>query len=255
MSKPNQNAKPRSMEEMIGNLSAQLDLISSQLQHANKRLDEQEARFSKLEKMLTASHEENSSLKEIILNKDSEIKQLKVKLNDVEQHQRSFCVRIFGMHLDGDERDNSNVAHQVYQNLLLPILNGAQSKGRIDSIPSVNQLLETAHILPGKADKAKPIICRFYNRFYRTIILQLRKEFAPRAPARGNSRHEPYLYPMYEDVTGDTFRMMRALSSNERVKACWSSGGQLRVKLVDSEIIHRVKCVYDTVEAILESFQ
>jgi vacuolar-type H+-ATPase subunit I/STV1 len=178
--------KPRTAEESIGVISAQLENIIEKLQHTNTRLDEQEERFKKLEQMLTSSQQETSQLKELLITKDQEIVTLKNKINDVEMHQRSYNIRVFNFPLNGDTNDTRSVMQQVYEKQLRPVLEGAVAKGRIQSVPTADQLLETAHTLPGKDNKPKPIICRFFNRHYRTVFLQLRKEFAPKAASVAN---------------------------------------------------------------------
>ena len=68
--KASQKKNSRSLEEMVGALSAQLDSISKQLSvnneqlaAANRRLDEQADRFVKLEGLLASAQRENASLK------------------------------------------------------------------------------------------------------------------------------------------------------------------------------------------------
>jgi hypothetical protein len=239
------------MEELVGTISGQLESIVEQLQKANQRLDDQEEHFNKLEAMLNANMQENKVLKEQLLNKDNDIKLLKTKINDVEMHQRSYNIRVFNMELDGDVNNTRNVKQQVYDKLLRPVLDGAVSKGRMTSVPSADQLLEMAHILPGKEGKTKPIICRFYDRYYRTTFLQLRKEFAPKSTTSPANRNAAYLYPAYEDMSSDMFKKMREISSNAAVKSCWAAGGILRFKLEDNDAIFRVHCIYDTVEKIV----
>jgi MbeD/MobD like len=254
MSKGSQN-RPRSVEEMVGAMSAQLSDILEQLHKVNQRLDNQEERFTALETMLSATQKENVFLKEQLVNLDHEVKQLKTKINDVEMHQRSFNVRIFNVPLDGDVNDTRNVAQQVYNRILKPILEGAVSKGRLSSVPAVDQLLETAHILPGKEGKPKPIICRFFNRFHRMLVLQLKKEFAPCGSATNAARGPPLLFPIYEDVTKDVFQLMRALSSHNLIDSCWVAGGIIRIRKVDSSVIQKVYNIYDTVDTIVESLK
>jgi hypothetical protein len=59
-------------------------------------------------------------------------------------------------------------------------------------------------------------------------------------------------FPFYEDLTRDNFLKMKALAADQRVTACWSVGGQLRFRLSTSpEVVHRVKSVYDSVDAII----
>jgi hypothetical protein len=245
--------KGRTVEELVGAMSAQLEKIVEKLQETNERLDQQEARFDKLETFLRESREENRELKEQLRVKNVEVKQLKQKVNDIEQHNRSYNIRVFNLPIEGDKADTRNVMRQVFNKLLSPILQGAVERGRLHSLPGAEVLLETAHILPGKEGKPNPIICRFFNRYHRTLVLQLKKDFAPRIATTGTNRLPPYLYQIFEDVTADTFRMMRTISNHPDVTACWSSGGHLRYRIKDSDTIHRVSSVYDTIEDIIKS--
>jgi hypothetical protein len=45
---------------------------------------------------------------------------------------------------------------------------------------------------------------------------------------------------------------MKQLQADPRVHACWSSGGSLRYRLVDSNIIKRVQSVYASNDDILK---
>ena len=271
MSEKASQKKARSLEEMVGSLSAQLDVIgrqltanNDQLAAANKRLDEQAIRFEKLESILAVTRTENSDLKIKLQNKDCEILELKTRINNVEQHSRSSCLRIFKLQIDGDEKDPVVVAGEVYQKLIGPILQGAVERKRLRYLPTADQCIVTAHILPGKENKAKPILVRLVSGHIRTLVMQLKKDFAPKAPvprsaaakapapsAAGSIRPPPQLYSVFEDMTKDAFQLMRALSSHERVHSCWCSGGQLRFRLVDSEVIVRVQSIYDPIEKIL----
>ncbi len=56
---------------------------------------------------------------------------------------------------------------------------------------------------------------------------------------------------LFEDLTSLTFQKMRALSSDSRVAASWSSDGQIRYRLVDDPTIRRVSNVMDSVDKIL----
>ena len=95
-------------------------------------------------------------------------------------------MRILNIHLQpGKESKTQLVMDTIYQQLLLPILEGAKASEEIHTIPSREALLETAHILPGKGPK-KPIIARFYSCYWRSLIFQYRKDFAPREESPAN---------------------------------------------------------------------
>ena len=78
-----------------------------------------------------------------------------------------------------DETDPEKVMQHVYDRLLKPILEGAVKEGRMSTIPPVDAILETAHVLPVIMD-TKPIIARFFTRNIRSLVFKLKKEFAPK---------------------------------------------------------------------------
>ena len=240
------------MEELVGALSAKLDDISSQLAVANKRLDDQAARFDCLEKLLAASQLENQALKTSLCNKDDEIHQLKLKVNQVEQHSRSTCLHVFNLDVAGDDHDPTVIIDHVYNRVLLPILQGALQSKKIPSIPSAEKLILSAHILPGKDTKAKPILVRLNSSYSRTVIMMNKRAYAPRAAISTSSGPARLLYPIFEDMTRDAFRVMRTISAHASVQSCWCAGGQLRFKLVDSEVIKKVQDIYAPIDDIIK---
>jgi hypothetical protein len=122
------------------------------------------AKLGKLEAMLEAMQAENKQLKETVSQQNTEIMWLKDRLNSLEQHGRSFSVRVNNLPLDGvDERDPPAVIKKVFDSEFLPILQGAASKQAISAVPSCYEMIEMAHPLPGRGDRPKPIIVRFFN--------------------------------------------------------------------------------------------
>ena len=245
--------KNKSLEDMVIALQSQLETVINQLRDTD-------ARFDKLESLFMASQKENAILKNLVVNKDSEILHLKNRINDIEQHNRSCCARIFNIPIDGEENDPQNVMRQLYNKLLLPILQGAVERKRLHSVPSCDQIIQTAHVLPGKDNRPKPIFIRFFHHHIKIMIMQLKKDFAPRSnitpPASANSsssspKPRPLLYPIYDDLTRDAFTLMRALNSHRSVQSCWSAGGVIKYRLIDDSIIRRVSSIYASVESII----
>jgi hypothetical protein len=226
-------------------------------------IDAKLAKLESMEKLLNKINEENELLRGMVAKKDAEITTLKTRLNAVEQYNRSWSIRINNLPVPKAEENNTlKVMETVYNAVILPIFQGALDNGDIDNIPSIYRVLETAHILPGKPNSTKPIIARFTNRYFRQILFTYKKEHAPRAAPTSSAsasskappRPAPYLYPFYEDLTADTFRRMRELAADQRVLACWSVGGLLRLKLNDDPSkIHKVKSIYATIDDILNS--
>jgi hypothetical protein len=143
----------------------------------------------------------------------------------------------------------------LYNKALLPILQGAHRQGAIGTIPSCSQLLETAHILPGQSGRPKPIIARFYSRNLRSIIFKFKKDHAPRTPStttqKSTHRLPRFSYPIYEDLTRDTFICLKALSADTRTSACWTVSGHIKYKLNNSNDIKKVSSIYSSVDSII----
>jgi hypothetical protein len=226
------------------------------------------SRLSIVEELLKQSQAENAILKsenvqlaQILDEKNAKIDELQLKHNKLEQYNRSWSVRILGVPIpQSDANNNILVMKHVYDLALLPILKGAEEKGLIQGIPTCAQLLETAHILPGKNDgKPKAIIARFFSRNLRTMIFQLKKDYAPKdisAPppttARGPPRGPKLLYPIYEDLTKDSFNRMKKLLADPRTGAVWSMGGIIKFKMANGTDVKKVTSVYDDIEEILK---
>jgi hypothetical protein len=233
--------------------------ISSQLAELFRIVNSYAHRFDKLEGMLAEAKKENVALKKTVEDRDKEITRLNEKLNDLEQYGRLWSVRILDLELPKEDLNiPERVMVHVYRKALLPILQGAKDKGLINSIPAVEELLETAHILPAKPDTVNPIIARFYTRNIRNMVLRLKRDHAPRhspdsRPSRGEFlRPGKFLYPIYEDLTRVNFHKMRALAQHEHVESCWTVNGALKYKLKNNTNIFRVKSVFMSVEDILK---
>jgi hypothetical protein len=240
-SNSSENSNPDKLDEILSKLSS-LDAITQKL--------------SKLETMFSAVQEENKRLKATIETQQATILDLKTSLNNLEQHGRSYSVRVNNFPLEGvDDRDPPAIIQKVYNSVFLPILQGAVGKQVISSVPSCYETIEMAHTLPGRGDKPKPIIVRFFNRNVKTLLFRHRKEFAVKAEAPGSgsgAARVRYAFPFHDDLTRDTYLKMKALQADPRVHACWSTGGSLRYKLTETGDVKRVSSVYSSNDDILK---
>jgi hypothetical protein len=203
-------------------------------------------KLTNMETLLAATQAENKKLRETVAAQDVRINDLQSKLNNLEQHGRSFSVRVNNLSLEGvDERDPPAMIDKVFNNVFLPILQGAASKRAISQVPSCFETIEMAHPLPGRSDRPKPIIVRFFNRNIKAVLFRHRKEFATKVDER-------YKYPFHDDLTRDNFIKMKQLQADPRVHSCWSTGGSLRYRLNDSNVIKRVTSIYMSNDDILK---
>ncbi len=237
--------KKASLEELVAALTDKLDTLSTQL------TTQQTEHFEKMEELVKGLKDENTKLKTTVDTLQEENNMLKSKLLNIEQHSRRNNIRIFNFKVEGDEQDCEALGDQIYERALLPILRGAVSKGRLREIPSRNRLICSAHLLPGKEGKPSPIICRLVNNFFRTVILQCRREFAPRGMVSAPGRAPPYSYPIFEDVASEIFRYSQRLAAADGVDAAWIAGGVIRYRRTGSDTILIVKSIFTTVEELL----
>lgn len=235
--------------------------VAARLEELTRTVASFAQRFDTLEGLLKETKQENTVLKQTLEDRDRELFKLRDRLNDLEQYGRGWSVRILGLPIPEEEASSPELVMQhVYNKALLPILQGAREKGTLATIPTAEELLETAHILPAKPDTINPIIARFYTRNLRNLVLRLKRDHAPRLPVeQGRSRSAPqrpgkFAYPIYEDLTRINFQKMRALAQHELVESCWSINGALRFKMKDDDTntIRRVKSVFMSVEEIIK---
>lgn len=277
----------REMMNMIKGMSVQLNGVSVKME----KMDKIESEVTGLKTLLNDLKNENKQLKTEAKETDKKLREmnehnimLENRLNHLEQHHRSWSARILNIPLSPEEESNNfKVRDAVYKLALLPILEGAVERKLLPGIPSPEQLLETAHVLPGKAGQPKPVILRFHDRNVREVIFRVKKYYAPRMETgtsgggargavggvsgggRGSSGGDEeedeggfegrgkYLYPLYEDLIRAAFLKRRALASDSRVKACWSVKGQLRFVLHSApKDVKKVMSLLDSIETILK---
>jgi hypothetical protein len=236
----------KDLEELVKTMQADYAAINNKL----TKLDSLVNDVAELKKLLAVADAKNAELLTTLRERDAEIHSLKRQLNSVEQHNRSWSIRVMGLPLAAEEeKSSSRVKQQLYNTLLKPILEGAVAEGELAAVPGVDDLLEMAHVLPAKEGATKPIIARFHARELRSLVFRHKKQYAPKH-ATGPMK-ERYKYLLFEDLTKLTFSKMRALAQDPGVAACWSANGQLRYRLVDDPTVRRVKDVLDPVARIL----
>jgi hypothetical protein len=256
----------------VRKLTESTDALREQLSTSAATITDLSVRLTNIEALLKITQKENTDLKADLSSSYEETKLLKTKLNNLEQHHRSWSIRVVGLKIPtAEENNNEAVKHHLYNKLLKPILVGAVQKNIISSVPPVEEVLERAHILPSKKDGPKPIIARFYCREIRALIFKLKKEFAPKEETGPTTRRQGsdqqqqqqqqqqnqrartrFMYQIFDDLTRANFSKMRAISNDSRVDQCWAVNGQLRFRLVDSQDVRKVNSIYDSIEDILK---
>lgn len=240
-------ASKKQLEELTACLTARLDSL-------DKNVSDLKGQVNNLESLLAAANERNRELVTALEHKDQQIDTLTLRLNGLEQHNRSWSIRVHGLSLTSEEEtDNNRVKAKLYDKVLLPILEGAADAGDLPYLPAVDELIEHAHVLPNNGKSSiKPIIARFFRREHRGVIFKHKKNHAPRDTETARPGFPgKYKYSIFEDLTRLTFQKMRAIANHPAVAASWSAGGQIRFKLKDRETVYKVKSILDPVEKII----
>jgi hypothetical protein len=249
--------------EQLKTQGEQLATITQQM----SKVDKIESEVKDLKTLIVGLREENRELKGQLKEKDKVIEDmskavnnLEDRLNHVEQHHRGWGARVLNVPVsDVEAADPVAMINKVFDLALRPILEGAVRSGRLDAVPLASQVLEVAHVLPGKPGQPRPIIMRFYSRNIRSLCFQFKRDFAPReqlqqarAGGEGESARGRFAYPLYDDLTKPTLNKMRAISQDDRAQACWTVNGKIHFKLKNSENVRKVVSIMDPLDLILK---
>ncbi len=234
----NETEEATTMKDILYELSA----IKTRLD----KVDSLETKIDELTKKLDATINENKVLKKTVSEQAKTITDLQNGLDAVERHQRSWSIRVLNVPLTTEEeRDPQRTMDKVYSLLLQPILEGAKEDGAIPSVPSCDQLLETAHVLPGRAGSSKPIIVRFAKRAFKSLCFRYRRDHAPSATVRGDPERQRQIYPFFDDLTRAAAHKFSELKAATEVQSVWTINGQIRYKLKNSSQVLKVTSVHE----------
>ena len=268
----NVNEDEPSLSDIVKLLKSQGDQLATITTQMSK-VDKIESEVRDLKTLIVALKDENKQLSEQLKAKDKVIddmsqtvSHLEEKMNNVEQHHRSWGARVLNVPVtDSEVADPRAMVNKVFDLALRPMLEAAVNDGRLAAVPPANQVLEVAHVLPGKPGQPRPIIMRFFSRQIRSLCFQYKRDHAPREPAsqqagggpragdgQPEERRGRFAYPLYDDLTKPTLFKMRAISQDERVAACWTVNGRIHFKLKNSDIVRKVVSIQDPLDTILK---
>lgn len=264
---------PKKVTTESEDVDSKFSAILAQLSCITKRLDKVDLlgeQLTNIEETMASVTAENTIIRQTQAAHHSTLLDIQNNQIRMDQYNRSWSVRIMNLQLQPEEEEDPfELVDAVYNKVFLPILKGALDQKSIKKIPTCEQLLERAHVLPAtKTGTIKPIICRFFNRDYRAICFRFKKEYATREgdtiwSERGaaggtagggppGSKQPRYAYPFYEDLPTATFKKMKELQADSRVETCWTINGQIRYRLAGSDQVKRVKQSLDSIDTILK---
>jgi hypothetical protein len=197
---------------------------------------------------------DNAAMKSTINSLSREVFVLKNASNRREQISLSNSIRIFGVSMSDEEANATDggraLSSKIYEKVLKPVLLAAKVKGT-----SISNIIDSCY-RAGKpsTDKSRPppVVVKLVSSSLRLAILRNKKEGLA-SPPEADQRAGIKKYTVVEDLTGDTFKCLRALASDTRVAKVWSIDGNLRFTLTGdaSGSVKKVKSVYDPIDSII----
>jgi hypothetical protein len=210
--------------------------------------------------LLVANQERIAKTEAEVTTLKCEVKRLKEIVNSNEQLNKSLSIRILGLAPTEDEINSSDTAaataKMTYDRVIRPILVSAKAKGKIASVPllgnTIGKAFRTAKLSPSQSNISPPIIVTVASSAIKLAILMNKKDALP-TPSPADRANGAKRITISEDLTMDSFALLKRLREDKRVSRAWSVEGQLKyIKANDPDnIVQRVKSVYDTLEQIL----
>jgi outer membrane murein-binding lipoprotein Lpp len=239
------------MEELFVNMNNKLDAMQSQLAKLSK-LDTLEMSVNQLLSENNALKQEVAAISAELKKKDDTIQHLTDQLNKCDQDARSKSLRIVGLPVNTSSAPDV-VVDAVYQQILQPVLQAAIGKGEIkeNAIPDKPFLIDNAFVIPTKKGSSPPVIVKLASQFVRNLVFRYKNEALPKA-LNPETHKERCKFAIFEDLSPGNHALLRSFIEDKRVKSAWSYNGQIKFKLLNSDVIYRAKSLGDTVDSVVK---
>ena len=163
------------MRELKHHILGEIRSIQKSIEDLDATVKENKDEIKSLMKRTKALETQNTQ-------KENKIKELTDEINDTQQHQRNFSIRIKGLHVPKEYKDEEFLKY-VYTQAIQPSLEFAKLKGEISQVPEYDKVIEHGHVLPSRSSPAgsRPrfsqtgqplIILRFLSRPIRTKVIK-----------------------------------------------------------------------------------
>jgi hypothetical protein len=217
--------------------------------------------LSEMKNLLTSNQARIVQLEDQVSGLHGEVKQLKELVNSREQQSRSLTVRILGLPVTEDEIHGpdpaSATAKTAYDCILRPILSAAKSKGKISTLPAlqntVNRAYRAAKPTSASASPPPPIILHLTSNAIKTAVFTSKRDSLPN-PSDAEKSLGLKKFLLVEDLTPPTFSFLKLLKDDKRVARAWTVDGQVRY-IMDGDkdnVIRKVKSIFNTVDSLFQ---
>lgn len=189
-------------------------------------LVDQVKKLSSLITSLEAKQAEISSkLDEHLLNNDrlaSRVSFIELRQNELEQHSRAHCCRLFGLSVP-DDNDPFITSEAVYA-ALLPILKLSVEDNFLKSVPSLLDTIDMSHKLPPtkENENTPPILVRFRSKLIRLAVLKTKGKYFKQSSNK---------FSIVEDLTKMNSALYKKTKDRQDVLSAWIRNGKIFYKL------------------------
>jgi hypothetical protein len=198
------------------------------------------------------------ALEDNVAKLNKQVYDLQNIVNTREQELKSLSVRVTGFPFTEEEKastDGKFLAKKIYDRVLLPVLNQAKAKNHIERVPTCANTIQSCFRVGQAAARTgtaapPPIILKLSNEVIKLAVMRNKRQATP-APTREEKDLGINRFIISEDLTPPCFKLLKELQRNEDVGKVWTVDGRIRWMLKDSNSIHRVKSVFDSVDSII----
>jgi hypothetical protein len=218
-----------------------------------------QVQLGEMKALLTSNQTRITQLEDQVTGLSCEVKTLKELVNSREQQSRNLTVRILGLPVTENEVNGPDpaaaTARTAYERIIRPILSSAKTKGKISTLPSIQNTVvkayRTARTSSTPSVPPPPIILHLISPNIKTAIFSARKDALPK-PSDAERDLGLKKFLLVEDLTPPTFAFLKQLKEDKRVDRAWTVDGQIKfTRAGDKEnIIYKVRSIYNTIDSL-----
>ena len=220
------------VSKIMADINENMELtISLKVEEKTKAVSEKmktvQSENENLKKDLLTMKSEITKMKNSCLNAEKQSREALVQSNHNEQYSRKNNIKIM---------DVKQPVNETIEDLTTKVCGLVSNKGLTLDPASIVAI----HRIPGKVDRAKPILVKLKNNHEKTKIMRKRSEFKN----EGNR--------LVDDVTKQNAKLIQTLMERKDIEQAWFFNGSIFAKAKGTDRRHKID-LFDDVGKILKS--
>ena len=192
-------------------VTSRISVIESEVDEVKNEVSDYGARVLAVENMNKLTQDENRKLKELVEERETQLRVQRTELNNLEQYTRRNNLRIYGMD-DRNPRESISQTAQIVVNLVRDKLDIDITADDIDMVHRLGRFTVEGN---------RPILCRFISRQDVLKIKQARRK------CKGSG------IVIREDLTAKNVKLLETVNALNGVKQAWTEQGKIMALLQD----------------------